>query len=154
MKKIYETISDMILPATIFIAAIAIIAGAALFTKAGQRMDVEGEDFSNSMDAGEMQEICEREAPTITYTGKKVWNTGETIITDSVFQAEDVDGNPVEVEVRDITDQKGDSAMDCFREADRSAAFPNRGVYTFRLTAMDGERKSTTKRISLVVDPR
>lgn len=154
MKKIYESMSDMILPAVVFIGIIAIIAGAALLTKTGQRMDVEGEDFSGSADTGAIADICEREAPTITYTGKKVWNTGETILIASVFQAEDTDGDPVEVEVKDITGQDGNSAMDCFQETDKSVVFAEKGVYSFRLTAMDAERKSCTKRISIVVDSR
>lgn len=154
MKKIFGTMSDMVLPAVVFIAITAVIAGAALFSKAGQRMDVEGEDFSDSADTGTMEDICEREAPVITYTGKKVWNTGEVILTDNVFRAEDADGSSVEVEVMDITDRDGNSVMDCFRETDKSAVFGEKGVYSFRLSAMDSERKNTTKRISLVVDDR
>lgn len=154
MKKVLEMASDMILPGIIFVSIVAVLTGGALLSKAGQRMDAEKEDFSNSKDTGAVEDICAREEPSITCVGKKTWNTGEAISINSVFTAADAEGNLLTVKTVDITDESGNSAMDSYQEASRTAVFSRRGVYTFHLRAMDSERKTAEAKFSFAVDER
>lgn len=144
----------MILPGIAFAAIAAILAGSALLSKTGQRMDVESENFSNCADTNATAEICGRKAPKIICAGKKIWAIGETIPIETLFLATDADGNQIRVDVEDITDADGNSAMGNYREASQEALFQNRGVYTFHLKTMDSERKTATQKISVVVDGR
>lgn len=154
MKKIFEMVSDMILPGIIFVSIIAVITGGALLSKAGQRMDVEKEDFSNSKDTGAVADICAREGPAITCVGKKNWNTGEVLHINTVFWATDKDGNLLTVKAVDITDETGNSVMDSYQASTRTAVFSRRGVYTFHLSTMDSERKKAEAKFSVTVDGR
>lgn len=154
MKKVFEMVSDMILPGIIFISIVAILTGGALLSKAGQRMDVEKEDFSNSKDTGAVADVCAREEPTITCVGKKNWNIGEAIRINDVFQAVDTEGNPLTVKLADITDESGNSVMGSYQEATQTAAFSHEGIYTFHLKAIDSERKTTEAKFSFAVDER
>lgn len=154
MKKIFETASSMVIPAIVFVAIIGIIIGTKPFTRIGQRMDVQSEDFSSCQDTATVENVCTRNAPSITYTGKKIWSAREAIHTDTAFHATDTDGNALTVKIHDITDENGTSAMDSYQAGNHIASFSRRGVYTFRVSAMDSERKSTEKKFSLVVDGR
>lgn len=154
MKKILEMTSDMIIPAIIFVSIIAVIAGGALLTKAGQRMDAEKQEYTNCIDTGAVDGICARNEPTITCIGRKNWKTGEAIRIDSVFRAKDEEGRTLTIKVQDITDETGNSAMDRYQETSRTATFSRRGIYTLRLIAMDSERKTATASFSLAVDDR
>lgn len=154
MKKVFETMSDMIIPGLIFVSIVVVIAGGALFTRVGQRMDVEGDDFSNCIDTGAVENVCAREQPTIKCVGKKNWGVGETIQIDSIFLATDTEGNQISVRLKDITDETGTSVMDRYKESDKTASFQRRGIYTFHLSAIDGERKEAAIKTALVVDGR
>lgn len=152
MKKVYETVSELLLPAAVFLAVMAILAGAAVFNRIGKRMEVPGEDYALMGDTQAVQSLCERESPKIWCAGKKRWNAGEVISVSEVFASADAEGNGLEVTVVDITDQDGISEAGCYQEETGQAVFPVRGVYTFSLLAMDGERKRSIERISLLVD--
>lgn len=154
MKKAYGTISDIILPAIVFAAVMAILAGASLFGKIGKRMEAPEEDFSMMEDSRAVQALCDREGPVIRCVGKKLWNAGESIPVLGTFAAVDVEGRAADVRVLDITNQEGVSVMECYREDTGQAAFAQRGVYTFLLEAIDGEQKRGTKRVSILVDSR
>lgn len=154
MRKWVESISDMLIPSLVFAAILAILTGGAFFTKMGQRMQTESEDFTNCIDTGKTEEVCAREEPEISYSGKKIWKTGETIPTGTCFRAKDAEGNPLVVEVREITDEKGNDTMDCYQKVGQTAVFSRRGVYTFRVYAIDSERKAAEKKFSLMIDSR
>lgn len=154
MKNIYRTISDVILPAVVFAALMAILIGASLFGKIGKRMEVSGEDFSVMEDSQEVQRLCHREEPVIQCVGKKLWNVGECISVTEIFTAVDAEDKAVDVIVRDITNQEGVSVMECYRSESRQASFAQRGVYTFLLEAVDAEQKAGRKRFSILVDNR
>lgn len=154
MKKLYGAISDIIMPGIAFAAIVAILAGGALLQKTGQRMDVDAEDFSGYADTEAVDAACRREGPSISCTGKKIWGAGEPIPIDSLFLSTDMEGNRIQTDVTGITDEDGNSAMDSYQEASRTALFKDRGVYTFHLSALDSERKETLKKVSIVVDGR
>lgn len=154
MKKIFEAVSGMILPGIAFAAIAAILTGSALLSKMGKRMDVNAENFLNYADTSAVAGICQREAPEIIFTGKKVWSAGEPIPIGDVFLAADAEGSHIPVEVEDITNKDGDSVMENYQEAGNKAVFQDRGVYTFHVSALDNERKTGRKKISIVVDGR
>lgn len=154
MKKLYQAVSEMIIPGIVFAAVVSILVGAALFARIGGRMQTEGEDFSQMADTQAVQALCERELPVIQCVGKKRWDAGECILVREVFTAIDMDGNIIEPVVLDIIDQDGDSAMGCYNKETGQAIFSARGVYTFLLSATDEQRKRSTERISLLVDSR
>lgn len=154
MKKVFETVSAMVLPAVVFLAIVSILVGAALFGKIGERMDIQGEDFSQMPDSQTIQDLCEREIPVIQCVGKKRWAVGESIPVAQIFAAADAEGNKADIAVLDITDQNGDSAMEYYQKDTGQAVFSARGVYTFSLAAIDGQRKRGTGRFSVVVDGR
>lgn len=154
MKKVYETVSDMILPGIVFAGVMAILIGAALLGSIGKRMNVKGEDFSHMADTKAVQEVCGRKEPVIQCIGDKVWNTGQSIAVSQLFSAVDEDGGKVPVTVLDIKDQNGNSVLSCYQKAGGQAVFSQRGVYTFFLKAMDRERKTSTEEISILVDNR
>ncbi len=154
MKKIFEAMSGMILPAVAFAAIAAILTGSAMLSKMGQRMDTKAENFLNYADTSAVAGVCERKAPEIIYTGKKVWSAGEPILIGDVFLAKDAEGNHVPVEVEDITNKDGHSAMENYQEAGNKAVFQDRGVYTFHVSALDNERKTGRRQTSIVVDGR
>ncbi len=154
MHKVYQVMSDIILPGTVFLAVLAILVGAALLSGIGKRMEAPQEDFSQMADVQAVESLCERELPDIRCVQKKRWDAGEHILVPQVFTAADADGNKIEVSVLDITDQDGASAMGFYKKENGLAVFPKRGVYTFLLAAEDGEQKRCTKWISLLVDQR
>lgn len=154
MKKINETVLNMIVPAVVFLGIMAILAGGALFGKIGRRMEVSGEDFSQMEDTRMVEALCDREEPTIQFVGKKRWSVGEVISIPTVFQAEDAEGNEVGVTVMDIMNEEGVSVMGCYQQQANQAAFLRRGVYTFSLAAMDGQRKVCKEKVSVLVDER
>ena len=152
MRKVFESISDFILPAVVFIAITAILTGTALFSKMGQRMQEEKEDFSNFQDAGAIKEICEREEPVIVYTGKKVFQTGESISVGTLFTA--TEGSGISVEVEEITNEAGEDVMGNYDENIKTVSFSQRGIYTFTIYTMDHERKAASRKFSIAVDSR
>lgn len=152
MKKVFEAVPDMILPAVVFLAVVSILVGAALFGKIGERMESQGENFSHMTDSKTIQALCEREAPIIQCIGKKRWNAGEKIPVAEVFAAADTDGNKVDIAVLDITDQDGVSVIEDYQKDSGQAVFSRRGVYTFSLAAIDEQRKRGTGRFSILVD--
>jgi len=154
MKKVYQAVSEMVLPAIVFSAVVSILVGAALFARIGGRMETAGEDFSQMADAQTVQALCERELPIIQCVGKKRCETGECILVREVFTALDMDGNFIEPVVLDIIDQDGESAMECYNKEIGQVIFPARGIYTFLLSATDEQRKRSAVKISLLVDGR
>ena len=154
MKKVYQAVSEMVLPAIVFSAVVSILVGAALFARIGGRMETAGEDFSQMADAQTVQALCERELPIIQCVGKKRWEAGECILVREVFTALDMDGNFIEPVVLDIIDQDGESAMECYNKEIGQVKFPARGIYTFLLSATDDQRKRSAVKISLLVDGR
>jgi hypothetical protein len=154
MKKIYQAVSEMVLPGIVFSAVVSILVGAALFDRIGGRMETGGEDFSRMADTQTVQALCERELPVIQCVGKKRWDAGESILVQEVFTALDMDGNIIEPVVLDIIDQDGDSAMGCYNKETGQAIFTARGIYTFLLSATDKQRKRSAGKISLLVDGR
>lgn len=154
MKKIYETVSDMILPAIVFLAIMAILAGSSLFHKIGKRMEVQGKEFQQMEDVKAVQAVCERDAPEIQCIGKKLWDVGQAIPVSGIFEALDAEGNKIDIQVTDIRYQDGSSAMECYRKDTGQAVFLRRGMYTFSLAATDGQRKNNEKKISILVDER
>lgn len=154
MKKVYGTIVDIILPAVVFAAVIAILVGASLFGRIGKRMEVKGEDFSMMEDSQAVQALCDRDEPVIQYIGKKVWDVGEILSVSGNFLAVDAEGGEIAASVLDITNQEGLSVMECYEKESGQAVFAQTGVYTFLLEAMDGEQKKATKRFSILVDGR
>lgn len=154
MKKVYQVMSDMILPSIVFAAVVSILIGTALFARIGGRMDTGGEDFSRMADTETIEGLCERELPLIKCVGKKRWDVGECIMMSEVFAGADTEGNHVELVVLDITDQNGASVMECYNKETGQAIFSARGVYTFLLSATDRQQKRSTGMISLLVDER
>lgn len=154
MKKIFDMVSDMIVPGIIFTALVASITAGALLTKTGQRMEAPKQSFSGSADTAATEESCAREAPVIACTGKTNWKTGETIHVDSIFSATDAEGNTLAVKVRDITDAEGNSAMDSYEKTGNTASFSRSGIYTFRLKAIDSERKTAEAAFPVAIDSR
>lgn len=154
MRKVLETISDVVLPAAVFLAVLAILAGASLLGRIGTRMEEPGEDFSQMEDSRAVQVLSERELPKIRCVGKKLWDVGEALPVPQTFSGIDAEGNPMEVTVLDITDQDGESVVSCYSKENGQAVFDRRGVYTFLLAATDGQRKRSTGRISVLVDSR
>lgn len=152
MKRALEEVSDMVLPAVVFLAIASIIIGSTIFNRIGKRMESQREDFSQMSDSQTVQALCGREAPIIQCIGKKRWDIGENILVAEVFAAVDAEGNKVDVTVLDITDQDGTSAMEFFQKDSGQAVFSKRGVYTFSLVAMDGQRKRGMGRFSILVD--
>ena len=154
MKKVFEAAADMVLPAVVFLAIVLILVGAALFDRIGKRMETQGEDFSQMPDSQTVEGLCQRQAPVIQMIGKKRWDTGEIISIAKVFAAADAEGNKVGITVLDITDLNGDRAMAYYQKEAGQAVFPTRGVYTFSLSAIDGQRKRGTGRFSVLVDAK
>lgn len=154
MKEINETVLQMILPAIVFLGVMAILAGGVIFGKIGKRMDVQGEDFSQMEDTRVVKELCERGEPTIRCDGKKLWGVGEILFIPAVFTAKDTEGGNIDITVADIINQDGASVMECYQEQTNQAVFSRRGIYTFSLTAMDGQRKICKEMISVLVDER
>lgn len=154
MKKIFETVSDMIVPGIIFAALVASITAGALLTRTGQRMEAPKQSFSGSADTAATEAACEREEPTILCIGKKNWKTGQTISAGSVFLATDAEGNALAVKVHDITDADGNSAIGCYQKTSHTATFTRSGIYTFHLKAIDSERKTAEASFSIAVDRR
>lgn len=152
MKKVYQAVSEMILPGIVFAAVMSILVGAALFARIGGRMETEAEDYSRMADTQAVQALCERELPVIRCVGRKRWDDGESIFVPEVFAASDAEGNNIEVAVIDITDQNGNSAMGCYSKETKEAVFSARGVYTFLISATDGQQKRSTGRFSILVD--
>ena len=154
MKKVYQAVSEMVLPGIVFAAIVSILVGAALFARIGGRMETAGEDFSKMADAQMVQALCERELPVIQCVGKKRWEAGECMLVREVFTALDMDGNIIEPLVLDIINQDGESAMEGYNKESGQVVFPARGIYTFLLSATDKQRKRSTEKISLLVDGR
>lgn len=154
MKKIFDMVSDMVVPGIIFAALIASITAGALLTKTGQRMQAPKQSFSGSADTAATEAACERDEPTISCVGKKNWKAGETIPAGSIFSATDAEGNTLAVKVCDITDTEGNSAMGSYQKASHTARFPRSGIYTFHLRAMDSERKTSEAMFPIAVDSR
>ncbi len=154
MKKINETVLNLILPAVVFLGVMAILAEGALVGKIGKRMDVQREDFSQMEDARTVEELCERNEPTIQCVGKKLWRVGEVLSIPAVFKARDAEGGNLNITVEDIINQDGASVMECYQEQTNQAVFARRGVYTFSLIAMDKQRKICKQMISVLVDER
>ncbi len=152
MKKAVESIQDIVLPAVVFLAVVSILIGASLLGRIGKRMESQREDFSQMSDSQTIQDLCGREAPIIQCIGKKRWDIGEIISVAEIFAAADAEGNKLDVTVLDITDQDGASAMEFFQKNSGQAVFLRRGVYTFSLAAMDGQRKKGMGRFSVLVD--
>ena len=101
-----------------------------------------------------VEAACAREEPKIQYAGKNVWGIGEAVLISETFLAADAEGIPLSVQVSDIIDQDGRSAWNCYHEEAHKAVFEQRGIYTFTLETVDRERKSATRRISILVDER
>lgn len=152
MKKIYETVSDMIFPAVVFAAILAILTGAFLLQRVGKRMEVEKEDFSGMKDTQAVEVVCERDAPVITCTGKRNFHVGEIVEIPEVFRAQDAEGEELDVLVDELVDVEGNSVIDLYQEANRKAVFKRKGVYIFTLSSMDYERKHTQERFSISVN--
>lgn len=152
MKEVFEAVPDMVLPAVVFLAIVSILVGAALFDKIGKRMESEGEDFTRMSDSQAVQDLCERESPLIQCIGKKRWDVGEKIAVAKIFAAADAEGNSVDVMVLDITDQDGFSVIESYQKDTGHAVFSRRGVYTFSLAAMDGQRKRGTGKFAVLID--
>lgn len=144
----------MILPAAVLSAVLAILAGTAIFSRIGERMEVQGENYALAEDARTVQSLCGTKEPQIQYVGKKIWSVGEGITVPEAFVAAGADGSKAEVTVLDIIDQDGASVLECYRKETGQAVFPDRGVYTFSLRAMDAQRKRGYKKVSLLVDER
>lgn len=154
MKKIFESVSDIVIPCIIFASIAAILVEGSLLSKAGKRMDVEKQNFTDCKDTKAIENLCAREKPTITCIGKKIWETRETIHINHVFQAIDAEGQALSLKVKDITDESGASVMDRYHAASQTASFTDTGIYTFHLKTMDRERKTATMRFSFVIDNR
>ncbi len=154
MKRIFGTISDLILPAIIFAAVMAFLVSASFLGRIGKRMEGKTEDFSDMADTAAIGVLCEREEPQIRCVGKRVWNVGEILSIPEIFHAVDTDGGNLSVTVANIIDQNGDSVMDCYHKQKQEAVFSKKGAYTFFLMAMDKERKSGTEIVSVLVDGR
>lgn len=154
MKKTFGTVFDIILPAVVFAAVIAIFAGASLFGKIGKRMEVPGENFAVMKDSQAVQVLCNRDEPVIQCIGKKLWSVGETISISGIFAAVDAEGEEVDLAVLDITNQEGISVMECYKKDSGQVVFVQRGIYTFLLEATDKEQKKATKRSAILIDSR
>ena len=154
MRKVFETISDVVLPAVVFLAVLAILLGSSLLGRVGARMEEPGEDFSQMGDSYAVQAFSERKLPEIRCIGKKLWDVGEVLSVSQTFSGIDTEGNSLEVTVLDITDQDGVSVIGCFSKESGQAVFASRGVYTFLLAAVDGQRQRSVGRISVLVDGR
>ncbi len=154
MKKIYETVADMVFPGMIFTGLMVVFVGVSLFGNLGKRMKAEKEDFSHMADSLAMEVVCNRKEPVIQCIGEKVWRIEETVDISEVFLAKDEEGTCLKIKVLDIKDQDGNNAMDCYHKEKQQAVFSQRGIYTFSLEAMDRERKIGKKHISIVVDDR
>ena len=63
MRKVFETISDVVLPAVVFLAVLAILLGSSLLGRVGARMEEPGEDFSQMGDSYAVQAFSERNQP-------------------------------------------------------------------------------------------
>lgn len=154
MKRINEMVLNMILPAIVFLGVMTILVGGAMFSKIGKRMEVRGEDFSQMEDTRMMEVLCQRDEPTIQYVAKKRWSVGETLSIPAVFAAKDAEGDEIEITVTDIINQDGISVMECYQEQTNQVVFSRRGIYTFSLVAIDGQRKVCMEKISVLVDER
>ncbi len=154
MKKLYEAVSDMILPGIVFVAVTAILTGAAVFGKIGNSMKADGDDFSHMADTQAVEAVCGRQEPRIQCIGKKVWKAGESVSIYNVFSAADENGSSLKLMVSDIISENGDSVLNCYHESTGQAVFPKRGAYTFCLETMDSERKISKERMLILVDDR
>ncbi|MCI9083083.1 MAG: hypothetical protein HFI70_12505 [Lachnospiraceae bacterium] len=154
MKKVFQAFSDLVLPGIVIAAVTAILTGAALFEKIGNRMAAESENFSSMADTQAMETVCDRKEPLIQCIGKKVWKAGEHMTVSNVFSAADEEGRKLKIMVLDIADQNGGSVLNCYQKSTGQAVFTKRGVYTFSLEAMDTERKIGREKIVILVDDR
>ena len=154
MEKVYEIVSDMILPGFVFALLAVIFIVISPLGKIGERVDGAGEDFSNMADTQAVEAVCNRVAPQIERIGKKVWKPGELIMITDLFAAADAEGRKLDFLVTDITDQNGGSALNCYQESGKQAVFQQSGVYTFCLKTMDRERKISTEQFAILVDDR
>lgn len=154
MKKLYESVSDMIFPGIVCTAVTSIFIGTALFGRIGDRMAVESENFSHMADTQALEAVCKRKAPVIQCAEKRVWRPGESILISRLYSAVDEEGKNLQCVVSDIKNQNGDSVMDCFQESTGQAVFVQRGVYTFYLKTMDKERKISEETMVILVDDR
>ena len=154
MNRVFQELSGWIVTVLVFAALTVILAGGSLLERIGQRLEVQGEDFSRMADSEAVAAVCERKEPVIHFIGKRVWEAGESISVSQVFEAVDAEGTKLDLTVLDITDQEGNSVIGCYREGMQQAIFLERGVYTFLLKAIDRERKSCTEKISILIDHR
>lgn len=154
MNSVFQELSRWIVTAIVFAALTVILTGGSLLEKIGQRLEVQGEDFSRMADSEAVAAVCERKEPVIHFIGKRVWETGESISMSQVFEAVDAEGTKLEITVLDITDQEGNCVIDYYREDMQQAIFLERGIYTFLLKAIDRERKTCTEKMSILIDQR
>lgn len=154
MNRVFQELSGWIVTAIVFAALTVILAGGSLLERVGQRLEVQGEDFSRMADSEAVAAVCERKEPRIRCIGKRVRQTGESISVSQMFEAVDTQGTKLELTVMDIFDQEGNSVIGCYREDLQQAVFWERGIYTFWLKTMDKERKSCTEKISILIDHR
>lgn len=154
MNKVFRELSGWLVAALVFAAVAAILTGGSLLENVGRRMEVQEEDFSSMADSKAVAAVCERKEPIIRCIGEKIWSAGENISISQVFEAEDAEGRELEITVIDITDQEGNSVINCYREDIQQAVFWEKGIYTFLLKAIDKERKTCTEKMPILIDQR
>lgn len=87
-------------------------------------------------------------APVITYNGSNSIHAGVARLSDYI-KAADRTGAEIAVRVVTLTDQAG-TELPC--DADTEANFPEAGIYTVRVTAVDDINKRTTSDIRIPVN--
>lgn len=152
MKTIFENIKDMILPAVVFIAVFGLLIAFVFPAIKGNMENGDTKDYSEYQDASAYKAAAERTAPVISYDVQKIWKAGDDILINDAFNVVDADGNGLDLKVLEIKDAAGADLTDTYDTVGKKVAFAKAGSYYFSLSAIDSEKKKTTKTIALVVD--
>lgn len=146
--------SDLILSGIVCAMLLGILAGTALLPRLGEQMKTEQENYFQYQDAAQMKVICDRKPPELVRKGADVWDPGEEVLINQVFEAVDAEGDQLDIQVLDIQDASGNSRMEWYDKAGHKAVFLKKGTYTLKLRTADDQQKPTVRKFMLLIDRR
>lgn len=120
----------------------------------GAQMDTAGTDYSAYQDYGQLKTESLKTKPEITAaTDTNVFAGTEYGIGDLIKAADD-NGTDLSVTVDSITDANGNDVTSIYNSTTEKVTFPEQGIYTFEVRAVDGGNRGTKSTVKIPVNER
>lgn len=165
MLTVLKTYGKTIITVLSVLAVLALLALINVNGKKGltgavaETADFEDVDYAAFADALAIEDYTALGVPEITYESPAV-KAGEEYDLNSIFSAAGTDGQPCRTEVMDVKDASGNSLLFASEEDRRNNVrqqqtdafcFSSPGIYSICVQAVDGNRRVSSKEISLPV---